>query len=1016
MEKKRKARLQAQSSSGSNAAQVGPQARLLHAQSLSPGSGGVDSLDEVVVPRGFGSDTVFENRRGSGVAPTTMPRVMSPGSASPAGSSSQASKHGFPITSPSHSPSGKSAVRKSATGDTYSAEEKSPNGSISSIVGASRRASYQGPVGLRVGQRHSQPVVATLTLKDVFGEDGSDDEDGKRFNSMGDQDDDVPTQLKGLEISGLSGGGSGGLMTPQSRDTPPSREAARRASMRWKEVKSSSELGYDVQPQGEESGEPSPDPLVCVSEHIGMIRKPNARSNSRSGNVGKSMRSPSQISECTHHEDYNEDGYASDGSNPDEVFVGDWTRKEGEGEAQYMCRLYFENMNKNMTHEENCELLLRQVLEHIAHQVLQNQLVMGPGGSGGRLRKCHQIKLQTFLRSTVLAVPSHTNLASSWKKTMQGILTPKQALKVQIPQISEADLLYRLEYFTLTLREAAKGAKGSDILVDPHRCEGLVKGYCANVVDSTPLSNIAQKILPPILHTMACDILGVQLLSPEVRTVVRKIVSDFEGRQRMWLSPVQCAERFLRPLVLEFASWLRQNADVLVHASTTEALLRCVDKNVRYRLKNQVYMSAEHFMQVFKSMQYMLTDIKLPALGDSGASFDPGQTMKDINRERFDLAGSGESSSPIECVELLRQKLTMAMKKAAAPPPTPKKKPVHHSLVRAATTPTDRLDRGMNVVQISVTDDCSSSENSDEEALGPLGTSRDDPLHPYPGAEYVDHCVWRGLHAASRTASGGDSFFIVQDLFGGDLVLIKASRKPLPPIAIHCEGLVLKVTTTNAYDIYHLSDVAGETSALPLPLMTVTTILKEVITFLPFLADSYCNAPPPPMLSVTPREKKLAFLSAGSVYTEKVEPPPPNKPSYSLDETTGRYLTVLADLPDLTFLEKDEAPPGSPSTANTHSSFASSFTPDSPREGKPSSPVSEKSEKFPEESSSNGQDVAPGDPLSLSAHVPSLSVRARRRASVFVVPQMSEDPESLAAAQSLPAGTSASEKPIVISL
>lgn len=33
-----------------------------------------------------------------------------------------------------------------------------------------------------------------------------------------------------------------------------------------------------------------------------------------------------------------------------------------------------------------------------------------------------------------------------------------------------------------------------------------------------------------------------------------------------------------------------------------------------------------------------------------------------------------------------------------------------------------------------------------------------------PLEEYVDQCAWRVLHAASRTASGGDSFFVVQVL------------------------------------------------------------------------------------------------------------------------------------------------------------------------------------------------------------------------------------------------------------
>jgi hypothetical protein len=64
---------------------------------------------------------------------------------------------------------------------------------------------------------------------------------------------------------------------------------------------------------------------------------------------------------------------------------------------------------------------------------------------------------------------------------------------------------------------------------------------------------------------------------------------------------------------------------------------------------------------------------------------------------------------------------------------------------------------------------------------------------PVVSAAYVGQCVWRALHAASRTASGGDSFFIVQDLFGGEGVLIKAARTAPPPIELVLAGLSLKV-------------------------------------------------------------------------------------------------------------------------------------------------------------------------------------------------------------------------------
>ncbi|CAM9647143.1 unnamed protein product [Choristocarpus tenellus] len=99
--------------------------------------------------------------------------------------------------------------------------------------------------------------------------------------------------------------------------------------------------------------------------------------------------------------------------------------------------------------------------------------------------------------------------------------------------------------------------------------------------------------------------------------------------------------------------------------------------------------------------------------------------------------------------------------------------------------------------------------------------------------KYLDTCAWRVLHAASRTATGGDSFFVVQDLFGGDGVLIKPTMNSTEAIEIVVKDLAVQVTTVDKYDIHHIADV-DEADSTPQPLMTINTRIKEVIQFLPF--------------------------------------------------------------------------------------------------------------------------------------------------------------------------------------
>lgn len=62
----------------------------------------------------------------------------------------------------------------------------------------------------------------------------------------------------------------------------------------------------------------------------------------------------------------------------------------------------------------------------------------------------------------------------------------------------------------------------------------------------------------------------------------------------------------------------------------------------------------------------------------------------------------------------------------------------------------------------------------------------------------------------------------------------------------------MRVTTVDKHDIYHISDIDISSGASPLPLMTITTTMKEVIQFAPFIE--------PPLVSR--REENYGTLTA----------------------------------------------------------------------------------------------------------------------------------------------------------
>ncbi|CAM9099869.1 unnamed protein product [Scytosiphon promiscuus] len=632
---------------------------------------------------------------------------------------------------------------------------------------------------------------------------------------------------------------------------------------------------------------------------------------------------------------------------PRGVRVLNWDDKlPGETSITQGVRLYLANVYPEATHEENCALVLYQasaatggVLEHVAEEELDVVT----------LKTRHIIKIEAFLRSVVLSVPAKT-----WQQSVRGALARTAPAGISISaghgqQISKEELTFRMSLFVAMMRAEKDGVgEDKDASVDVMRVEAVVRGYAANAAEILPLQRPARTLLPPLLYCMACEVLHVRLLGPEVREVCRQIVSDYETRAKLWMSPAQNAERFLRPLVTEFASWLRTNRDVLYQGSATEGLLRSIDEGLRHSLKTQVYRSPEHFLQVLRSLSARLTDMPLPSYDPSGGDdhpFDVSQTLKDVSRERFDV--NKVPTEPSRCWSQIRALLLKAAYREMNHP-QPHPHPHYQTRVRStATRPPDAAflqpDTGGSRV---ATDAVATAANptrtaqpqqairrEEEEPGGPsdesAGPGRGQPSRRCAAASsgdaaagnetviaargdggagrgdgcggadiggaksaleaYVDQCAWRVLHAASRTASGGDSFFVVQDLFGGEGVLVKMATAATEPIRIRTKGLAVRVTTVDKHDIYHISDVDMTTSeASPRPLMTITTTMKEVIQFAPFV-----QAPLVRRKSGLTAERARSTGAEGSASIQQQQQQ--QLPSHA---RSGRFITISADLPD----------------------------------------------------------------------------------------------------------------------
>lgn len=57
--------------------------------------------------------------------------------------------------------------------------------------------------------------------------------------------------------------------------------------------------------------------------------------------------------------------------------------------------------------------------------------------------------------------------------------------------------------------------------LDAMRVDSVVRAFVANAAELRPLQRPARKLLPPLLFCMACELLNVRLLGPEVREVLK---------------------------------------------------------------------------------------------------------------------------------------------------------------------------------------------------------------------------------------------------------------------------------------------------------------------------------------------------------------------------------------------------------------------------------------------------------------------------------------------------------------
>ena len=139
------------------------------------------------------------------------------------------------------------------------------------------------------------------------------------------------------------------------------------------------------------------------------------------------------------------------------------------------------------------------------------------------------------------------------------------------------------------------------------------------------------------------------------------------------------------------------------------------------------------------------------------------QTLKDVTRERFEINGVPIESSEcwVQICALFLQAASELSNLSSAPgenavygtkntQPKSKQPPLKEELERRGGEGPSETACG----DAAAGKDCFS---------GSVKSVEEDHVEGVEDMEaFVERCAWRVMHAASRTASGGDSFFVVQ--------------------------------------------------------------------------------------------------------------------------------------------------------------------------------------------------------------------------------------------------------------
>jgi hypothetical protein len=443
-------------------------------------------------------------------------------------------------------------------------------------------------------------------------------------------------------------------------------------------------------------------------------------------------------------------------------------------------------------------------------------------------------------KSSPLSSPALSSLNAGLMRTIS-------SQSSRCPQIQEEELVTRLELYIRCLHRVRAQKQECVLAAEPARAiKARARSVVVSFVDTVGTVRQQSPVLTRLLHCLTQESLAIDVIGENLVRVIRRIVSEYEHQTSFaslafLSSPEKTADQGLTPLVLKYLRYLQRNWKLCESECELERMLsRSLDPHVRHLFKTIEFRSIGHLLEVCQGFRSDLLRIEMsPSVHCDDNMYDVGnpdairQAILDVRREVITVNGNvlPPVTSRKELIHLLSQTLNSRTLASAS------KRSHRKASVR-------RVESAPTFSSPSESEDCMSSGNeADVSVMSPdlpggsvSASQRAARQHRRRSSirlSTIDLLTRRVLLAAGRTGTGGDAYFIVRDLFGGDDVEvvpsqalpmhIQAARPGTIEIIVRLSSVTIKCN--GSFDVYPKS-LVGDCE----PLIQVHTTMTETIT------------------------------------------------------------------------------------------------------------------------------------------------------------------------------------------